>query len=1462
MSTMTHQHSIKLYIRAYDMYTNILRAEKILEKSNVEVLQSPSMINKGNLILFMGNGKSDLEKVMNNPMFNLTRYIALYAPRKFRISKKMRGTETLRVFHQDEHYNSIEGFSHLTMFKREISQYAGKNVIYDLTPIHNIFLSEAKMPMKNKILWFKDFINTHIINNPEITSKYNKITIMTSLDTIPMLVAPTLSMLGNIKKAGGSLDAFSKKYKTYYNKHASCITALSLLMLKDTNKVKSEDSKMLDAAFNVDLDVIFYSLNTSLLLIVKDFVSDSKKLITKLTAMYKTSLSSWEELSTEEKYELSDHVLPGFGSRYSEYVVNGTTTKKTALRKAIYQQREHDRDMTKKLSKTITSLFGKGLSVTGDAAASFDIIQDELAKIEKDTTTDDEMIVALNNSNELKKHLDRIIQIKTLGSFTEVETRLLQKSRDKFGDKKFVVNDKDMTISQILKEYEKKEIEPKDLSFTNTIHEELHSSRLFDMDSNYIDKYLELDLVRIFAALDRGDEKPLILQDITSKDTSDELNYKSTYTVKYKDKSNKSTTIHIDIPIVLDKGTLFLNGTKKSVGRQIFSLPLTKTKPAEAFINTIYRKIQFTVVGKKINPSIEKLLKAIDKNLEILGENNISIKYRNSLAVNIKYLNNIEYNYLSQTIYDLKTKSDTIILNRTAMSDVISKKFKNIAEEDIPSTYFPVGFNKDGLWVINIEDNNLYQYINGKVHKESYGTLGLFMIRLIDKNIPEDFVSLAMKETTGKSYSHSVGTILSRKIPTIVLASIGSNFMEVISRMNIDYELSTKKKLLTAEQKMTTNVIPFKDFFMYYQSTPAVDLLLNGMYSMNTQSYAFEDLKDNEIFFDYFEDKFRMRALGRVIKRMLDMMIDPITEEVLADHRMPNNMVDLCLQANILLSDLSYKPKNDMHNFRIKPFGELIPAHLYSVLMTHFSNYLNKRNAKYSVPLNGVLKSMMEDKQVETYSVLNPTYEAQSKSKATWRGIGGMNSDHAYTMDMLSHHPTMANMFGANSPEGNVGVVRYMSYDPKLSTIRGYINHDEKEMNGATTLSIGELLLPFTAAHDDPPRVGMAVKQTEHIIPTKHTTMPMVGTGVDKVIMHTLGTDFIFNAKQDGVVSSINEKEMLIIIKYKDGSEDMIDYSDKIDKNSSSGFFISNTMTHDLEVGQKFKKNDTLAYNGDYFKKSQLHGPQFTTGTLAKVAFMGQDSTVEDACIVSQEFADKISSDITMETTAEVDTNTNIVQMVKIGDHVQVGDALMTFERVFDDKSGGLVNMLDKLDSSIGDELSEYAFTAKKSKFAGDIVKIEMFYNKDIEEFTPNVQKIIKAYVSRIKKKKAVIDGVKSNHKLNIQTPRTSKFPTAKIVTKEVDGLLIRFYVRHDDEFKIGDKISFAVALKGIVSEFHPVGLEHKSTHRPDESIDAIISPLSIISRMAQSSFSLLYTQKILIELKRKIREEIYDMEI
>lgn len=61
--------------------------------------------------------------------------------------------------------------------------------------------------------------------------------------------------------------------------------------------------------------------------------------------------------------------------------------------------------------------------------------------------------------------------------------------------------------------------------------------------------------------------------------------------------------------------------------------------------------------------------------------------------------------------------------------------------------------------------------------------------------------------------------------------------------------------------------------------------------------------------------------------------------------------------------------------------------------------------------------------------------------------------------------------------------------------------------------------------------------------------------------------------------------------------------------------------------------------------------------------------------------------------------------------------------------------------------------------------------------------------------------------------------------------------------------------MKTIISDVFPEDQSPYSEYRPDEEIHAILSPLSIVSRMTVDVFLMLYSNKALIELKRQVKD-------
>ena len=68
----------------------------------------------------------------------------------------------------------------------------------------------------------------------------------------------------------------------------------------------------------------------------------------------------------------------------------------------------------------------------------------------------------------------------------------------------------------------------------------------------------------------------------------------------------------------------------------------------------------------------------------------------------------------------------------------------------------------------------------------------------------------------------------------------------------------------------------------------------------------------------------------------------------------------------------------------------------------------------------------------------------------------------------------------------------------------------------------------------------------------------------------------------------------------------------------------------------------------------------------------------------------------------------------------------------------------------------------------------------------------------------------------------------------------------------------FYSALKSIVGEVIPEGEEPFSEFRPDEEISTFLGPSAILARMTPSALLVMFGNKVIVELKRKL-QEIYE---
>ena len=146
-----------------------------------------------------------------------------------------------------------------------------------------------------------------------------------------------------------------------------------------------------------------------------------------------------------------------------------------------------------------------------------------------------------------------------------------------------------------------------------------------------------------------------------------------------------------------------------------------------------------------------------------------------------------------------------------------------------------------------------------------------------------------------------------------------------------------------------------------------------------------------------------------------------------------------------------------------------------------------------------------------------------------------------------------------------VGIVKQLTYDPKITNIYGFIDPSNDKGNGSTTqYDVSELMNPSTTIHADSPRISMQSVQQKHIVSVLGQTPPLIGSGLEKTAPYMISDEFAFKAKEAGIVESVDTKNKVAIIKYNSGKQDLIDLDVVETNNSNGGFYNSQVFESSL----------------------------------------------------------------------------------------------------------------------------------------------------------------------------------------------------------------------------------------------------------------------------------------------------------
>jgi len=1067
---------------------------------------------------------------------------------------------------------------------------------------------------------------------------------------------------------------------------------------------------------------------------------------------------------------------------------------------------------------------------------------DDEAAEESEEELDEILISDPEVAEEIVDEIEGLVQ-----PMDDIQTAPVNSPRDhKLREKQKKIVVQNSTIEEILaREASNIPIQSVDKSHVmTTTNANMKTITFNNFEKTYLEELYVKDVVACFDCL-KDKSTPLYISSIKVVDSSTTADLKETWTVKLRDETGTIHTMTVDLPKFHQHRFMRLGGNKYIVLKQNFYNPLVKDTPDRVVVTT-NRKVWVARSSTKSLPQIQKIFSLISK-LKKKGDSEIFLP-GDASKVNKRYISSLEFDELGSSIFRYKSGKCTLYFNRDYIRDNLLTDFQG----DIKADEFLIGY-----------ENKIPILIH-----ENKGTdrLGRSIVEIITANLSEENQKILKSVKPGKQSMFAEATLAGSNLPMGVVLVIWVGLTNLLDRLAIAWEFHKDVKRVPAGNKW--DYLKFQDGLLIYEPQTHAQLILNGLNKLNTEKFNFQDMNTERGYIDFLQYVTGNRSFHVELRNYHEFMMDPISVEVCRDYFLPTEADLLLIEAVKLLCDNSHESRASDKSCRVRSI-EIVPAILYQAIQSEYKSYVRKgRTGHMSLDKSVVLKTLMtEVKTIEPYSTLNPPTEVGKMNTISTKGFSGSNRDRAYNQEKRSYDPTSVGKLAMSTgSDASVGINRDLVAEPTVTNARGYRQfippEDFDTLNDVNVFSPVELLTPGTVAVDEPVRVAIAGRQTRHLVPVKDASPSLVSNGYDEAVQFHLSNDFVVNAEENGEVVEVDAKTGLIVVKYTSGKHHAFSINPDIVNNSGGGFYLCNTLTPTVKLGDKFKKDAVLAYHAQYFNYSELNGLRYAIGPLAKIAYLSTYNTYEDAGFCTVDLADRLKTAVVYREDAPLLKTTNVSYMAKIGDIINVGDFLLKYELGYDAANiNNFMNQLSQEEHKL--TVSEEAKTNVKAEHAGRIVDIEVISLYHPDNLSPTLGKIVSQYWARGNNKKKLLskyddssNTLKAGYLITDNTsPHVNRYN--RIEQYRDKDVLIKFFIEHEDVVGVGDKIAQYGANKNIISEIIPPGYEPYSEHMPEEPISIITSAGVISRRSTTGVLSVSMGMKVMIELKRAIAARI-----
>ena len=988
------------------------------------------------------------------------------------------------------------------------------------------------------------------------------------------------------------------------------------------------------------------------------------------------------------------------------------------------------------------------------------------------------------------------------------------------------------TVEELLEVNEGKKELPKENIPIDNINEEWKDVQFSTFSREY---NIEADIMKSLA--DLNDKSiPVIVTEVDKEDASTTEDYIETWTIKLEDINGKRFTMKIDVPKFINNRFMKLRGNYKTINGQLLLLPIIKTDEDTAQIVSNYNKIFIRRVSPSNGTKTSAQVSRICKFLRTYKGKSIEIIEGDNKFVSSKYSLNIEYADLSYNYSKIKFKDGSYI---SFNQDELRKKWKE------KEGYTPYFVDSKG---------NIHDYSSDISPASQIATI---IREHLTEEEKKDFDSIK----PDKRLSYTEASILATDIPVIVVMAYSVGLQEAMRKAGIEYEFSEKRPSKTELEGK--DYIKFNDGYLIYKNTLENSLLMNGLYSCNTEDYSIKEINKKNMWLDFL-DNFGGRIKADGLDNFYDCMFDPITKEICRTYNLPDDYITALGYASALLADTNYNKHTDISGNRFRT-NEIIAAYFQKVISKAYGEYKtmskrSKKDAVISCKQSALIDALLTDPTCSDLSILNPQLEAEEQNTMSFKGLSGMNSDRSYSLDKRTYDDSMFGIIGTSTGfSGNVGITRQATINASIKGVRGVISTPKKDkINTLNTLTVHEAMNPWCTTRDDPIRVAMGfIQSTKHPMRIKKAMPNLVTTGMDEAIPYITSDFFSYKFRGNkGKVLKLTDRYMLVQ-DVETGAVDFVSLEEQTMKNSDGGFYVTVKLDPIVKEGATLKNNDILAVDRTCYKdqvghESTTKGVTYCIGALCKLAILPTDEGYEDSSIIDEYLADVMTSSYVVKKDKMLSKDANVYNVVSKGQPIKEGDPLMIFQNAFEEEDANSI-LRNVTDADIED-VTDLGRIHIRSKISGVVQDIKIYRTCELSEMSPSLRKLVSAYEKQIKDDKKIFDKYKiegANWKLE---PDYKLEPTGKL-KKCPNSVLIEFYIKCEDKMGIGDKLIYNNSIKGVIKDIMPPGTEPRTEFRPNEPINALLSTGSVNARMVASIIINGSINKCMIELSRKCKE-------